>query len=228
MEDVLKGSRFENIFGINLVAPQHVIFNSMLNLNYATFRVPRGGGKDLLLAMYAMLYAESEPESRILITTPTFRQTKMTFNQVSVITSNSEYFQGLLLGRPTICYDTCYLKFKNGSRLDAVVLNDVGIKHALHSDVVLVNEASTMPGEQLSKLMVGVENDDLKKVFLMSAGYYDYNHMNKIEAHEYFSTHAFGYKSFPSGFYDQVNIDEAKKALSAAEFDMEYNAKVVE
>ena len=60
----------------------------------------------------------------------------------------------------------------------------------------------------------------------MSVGYYDYNYMNKIEAHDCFSTFAFGYKTFPEEFYDQSNIDEAKKELSADVFDMEYNAKV--
>ncbi len=217
MENILKKSRFENIFGINLAAPQNVIFSSMLNLNYAKFRVPRGGGKDLLLAMYAMLYAELEPKSRILMTTPTTRQARMAFSLLDVVrsTSDNKYFK-----------DAVYsfrqdVKFKNGSRID------VGTKYDDNSDVVLVNEADTMPEEQLSKLVLGVENGDLKKVFLMSAGYYDYNYMNKIEAHECFSAHAFGYKSFPSGFYDQENIDEAKKLLSADEFDMEYNAKVV-
>ena len=220
MEYILKKSKFENIFGINLAAPQNVIFNSMLNLNYATFRVPRGGGKDLLLAMYAMLYAGSEPESRVSIITPTSRQAKMTFNSLDVIirSAGSKYFQGALF-EPH--FHSNMLQFKNGSRID------VGTKYDTNSDVVLVNEADTMPGEQLLKLMVGVEIDDLKKVFLMSIGYYDYNYMNKIDAHECFSTHAFGYKAFPLGFYDQANIDEAKKLLSVYEFDMEYNAKVV-
>ena len=217
MEDILEKSKFENIFGINLATPQNVIFNSMLNLNYATFRVSRGAGKDLLLAMYAMLYAASEPESRVLITTPTIRQAKMTFNSLNVV---RKYFQDATF-EPHISSDVCFLQFKNESRIDARTEYDTD------SDVVLVNEADSMPEQQLLKLMVGVENGDLKKAFLMSTGYYDYNHMNKIEAHECFSPHAFGYKSFPSGFYDQANIDEAKKLLSVDEFDMEYNAKVV-
>ncbi len=221
LENILERSKFENVFGINLAAPQNVIFSSMLNLDYATFRVPRGGGKDLLLAMYAMLYAASKPESRVLITTPTRRQTKMTFSILDVVIScaDNKYFQTLF--EPHISSNTCFLQFKNGSRIDA------GIDCDTNSDIILVNEASTMPEEELSKLIVGVENGDLKKVFLMSAGYYDVNYMNKIEAHECFSTHVFGYKTFPSGFYDQANIDEAKRTLSAKGFDMDYNAKVV-
>lgn len=220
MKDILEKSKFENVFGINLAAPQNVIFSSMLNLNYATFRVPRGGGKDLLLAMYAMLYAGSWPESRVLITTPTSRQSKMTFNSLDIVigSAGSKYFQGALF---ELNFHSNMLQFKNGSRIDA------GTKYEADSDIVLVNEADSMPGEQLSKLMAGVENEDLKKVFLMSTGYYDFNYMNKIEAHECFSAHAFGYKSFPSGFYDQSGIDEAKKLFSVDEFDMEYNAKVV-
>ncbi len=221
LENILERSKFENIFGIDLAAPQNVIFSSMLNLNYALFRVPRGGGKDLLLAMYAMLYAASEAGSRVLITTPTVRQSKITFSLLSAVISaaSNKYFQDAVF-EPHISSNTCFLQFKNGSRIDAGTKCDTDI------DVVLVNEASSMPGEQLSKLIIGVENGDLKKVFLMSTGYYDYNYMNKIEAHECFSTYAFGYKSFPSGFYDPENINEAKKIMSAAEFDMEYNAKV--
>lgn len=222
MEDVLKNSKFENVFGISLAAPQSVIFNSMLNLNYAVFRISRGGGKDLLLAMYAMLYAVWEPESRILITTPTHKQAKMTFNMLDVITSRAgnKYFQGVVF-EPHISSDACFLQFKNGSRIDA------GTEYDGSSDIVLVNESSSMPEPRLSKLLVDVENGNLKKVFLMSTGYYDYNCMNKIEAHECFSTHAFGYKAFPSGFYDQKNINEAKKILSVDVFNMDYNAKVV-
>jgi hypothetical protein len=216
--------RFRNSFGIDLAAPQDVVFNSMLNLNYAIFRLPRGGGKDLLLAFYAMLYAASNPMSRVLITAPSFRQAKINFGEVSKL-SLVDNVQELLLKKPFIASDMCYLQFKNGSVVEASSMN---IKHTLKVDVVLVNESSSMPKDQLENLMSRAENDDsVKKIFFMSTGYYDYNYMSKIEAHDCFSTLAFGYKTFPEEFYDQVNIDEAKKILSANVFDMEYNAKVL-
>lgn len=218
--------RFRNSFGIDLVAPQDVVFNSMSNLNYATFRLPRGGGKDLLLAFYAISYAASNPMSRVLIIVPTFRQAKINFREVERL-SLVDNFQELLLGKPTFAFDTCYLKFKNESRIEAMALNDRSIKYAMGSEIVLVNEASSADSNQLSKLVTCAENSDIKKIFFMSTGYYDYNYMNKIEAHDHFSTLAFGYKAFPEGFYDQLNIDEAKKTVSANEFDIEYNAKVL-
>lgn len=218
--------RFRNSFGIDLTVPQDVVFNSMLNLNYATFRLPRGGGKDFLLASYAISYAASNPMSRVLITAPTFRQAKINFGEVSKL-SLVDNVQKLLLKKPTFGFDTCYLKFKNKSRIEAMALNGRSIKYAMGSEIVLVNEASSVDGNQLAKLVTCVENDDsVKKVFFMSAGYYDYNYMSKVEAHDCFSTLAFGYKTFPEEFYDQANIDEAKKILSANKFDMEYNAKV--
>ena len=218
--------RFRNSFGIDLTAPQDVVLNSMLNLNYATFRLPRAGGKDFLLSFYAMLYAASVDGSRVLITAPTFRQAKINFKEV-VKLSLKDSFQELLLGKPTFAFDTCYLKFKNGSIIEAMTLNDMGIKYDRSGDVVLINEASSADSDKLARLVTCVENGDIKKVFFMSTGYYDYNYMSEVEAHDCFSTLAFGYKTFPEGFYDQLNIEDAKKVFTEEEFDMEYNAKIV-
>jgi hypothetical protein len=225
MNSVLKGSKFRHIFGTDLVTPQNIIFNSMINLDYAAFRLPRGSGKDFLLDAYAMLYTSSIPKSTVLITAPTYTQAKISFRGLERFSLNT-YFGDLLLKRPIIASNMCYLKFKNGSQIDARALDNLGVKYAINSDVVLVTEAASIPKEQLSKLVSNVENNVFKKVFLMSTGYYDYNYMNEIEAHEYFSTLAFGYKAFPTEFFDQANIDDVKKTISADVFDMEYNSKI--
>ena len=210
-----------------MATPQDIIFNTMMNLDYAAFRLPRGGGKDFLLSTYAMLYAASISESHILIEAPVYRQVKILFeviNQISL--KNVYYFNDSYLGKPaalkSYSRNDCYLRFKNGSTIKA--MPNIPI---YDDNVVLVNEADGMLKQRLLELVKGVENNTLKKVFLMSGGYYDYNSMNEIEAHKYFSTLAFGYESFPTGFYDQANIDHAKETLSTDVFNMEYNSKIV-
>ena len=137
--------RFRTIFDIDLTltAPQDIVLNGMQNLNYATFRLPRGGGKDFLLASYALFCAASYPKCRILITAPTFRQVKINFREVQRL-SLVDNFKELLLKKPFIASDVCYLKFKNGSSIDAMSLNDVAVKYAMDSAVVRVNEASSV------------------------------------------------------------------------------------
>jgi len=218
----LEKNEFRNIFGTDLVIPQNIVFNAMTSLDYVAFRLPRGGGKDFLLSTYAMLYAASVAESHVSIVTPIYRQVRTLFVGIDHFSLKSTYFKDLYLEKPVISCDACRLRFKNGSILKSEAFDD----SYNNGGIILVNEASSMPKQQLLKLIKGVENGTLKKVFLMSTGYYDYNPMNEIEAHEYFSTLAFGYKAFPTGFYDQAAMDEAKKTLSANVFDMEYNSKI--
>lgn len=217
MSAVLKEKRIKwSVFGTELATPQNIIFNSMMNLNYAAFRLPRGGGKDFLLAVYAMQHAASTAESHISIVAPVYRQVKILFEEIERFSLKSTHFKDLRLEK-----SVCRLRLKNGSIIEAMPF------HIYDGDIILVTEASNMPKHRLLELIKGVESNTLKKVFLMSVGYYDYNYMSEIEAHEHFSTLAFGYKSFPIGFYDQASIDNAKKTLSADVFNMEYNSKKI-
>ena len=221
MNTVLEGSKFRNIFGTDLVTPQNIIFNAMISLDYAAFRLPRGGGKDFLLSAYALLYATSIPGGHVLIDAPVYRQVKILFEAINHFSLKNAYFKDIYLGNPAASRNDCYLRLRNGSTIKAVPNIP-----SYDGDIILVTEASSMPKQRLSELIKSAENNTLKKVFLMSGGYYDYNCMNEIGAHECFSTLAFGYRAFPTGFYDQASIYEAKKTLSADVFNMEYNSKI--
>lgn len=223
MNLVLEKNEFRNIFGTDLVTPQDIIFNTMMNLDYVAFRLPRGSGKDFLLSAYALLYASSIIGGRILIDAPSYRQVKMVFEAINCFSlGKNAYFKDLYLGDPAASRNDCYLRLRNGSTIKAVPNIP-----SYNGDIVLITEASSMPKQQLLKLIKGVENNTLKKVFLMSTGYYNFNYLHRIETHEYFSTLAFGYKAFTTGFYDQANIDHAKETLSTDMFDMEYNSKIL-
>ncbi len=224
MNVILEGNNFRDIFGTDLVMPQNIIFNSMMNLDYAAFRLSRGGGKDFLLATYAMLYATSVAESHISIVAPVYKQAKIPFEVINRFSLKSAYFKDLYSEKPITGCNICYLEFKNKSIIEATPFCDDIFTY--NGNIILVTEADSMPEQHLLKLIKGVENNTLRKVFLMSAGYYNYNYMNKIEAHGYFSTFAFGYKAFPTGFYDQTSIDNIKETLSIDIFNMEYNSKI--
>jgi len=228
MNSVLEENEFRNIFGTfrdifgtDLAPPQNIVFNAMMNLNYVTFRLSRGGGKDFLLSAYALLYATSIAGGHVLIDAPAYRQVKILFEAINYFSLKNTYFKDIYLGNPATSRNDCYLRLKNGSTIKAVPNIP-----SYDGDIILVTEADGMPKQRLSELIKGAENNTLKKVFLMSGGYYDYNCMNEIETHECFSTLTFGYRAFPTGFYDQASIDNAKKTLSTDVFDMEYNSKI--
>jgi len=228
MNLVLEKNEFRNIFGTfkdifdtDLVTPQNIVFNGMINLDYAAFRLPRGGGKDFLLSTYALLRAASVAKSNILIEAPVYRQVKILFESINYLSFKSTYFEDLYSVNTADSRNDCYLKFKNGSTIRAVPNIPI-----YDGDIVLVTEASSMPKQRLSELIKGIKNNTLRKVLFMSTGYYDYNSMNEIETYECFSSLAFGYKAFTTGFYDQANIDHAKETLSTDVFDMEYNSKI--
>jgi len=210
-------------FKIDLAHPQKVVFDVMLNLNYAVFRLPRGGGKDFLLSIYALLYACSNSESVVTVVSPSYRQSKFVFEELCKLIFRYNLSE-LLLVEPTVSFGECFLDFKNKARVRFAPCGGYYLNSS--DDVVLISESNHMPLEFMVELVDSIERGHSKKVFLMSTGYRVDSYMSKIEAHPSFSICAFGCKSFPEGFYDQSNIDEAKKILTKDEFDMEYNAKV--
>jgi len=224
MGTVLEESKFGDIFGGDLAAPQNIVFNSMISLDRATFRLPRGGGKSFLLSTYAMLCAATTAESHISIIAPAYIQSKALFVEIDRFCFKSAYFKYLYSEKPVVGCDACYLRFKNGSTIKATPFRDI---YSDNSNIILIDEANSVPDLELSELMTHIKNRTPKKVFLISTGYYNYKYINKVEADEHFSTLAFGYKAFPTGFFDQANIDEIKKTLTADVFDMDYNSKVL-
>jgi len=185
---------------------QKIVMRVMGSLNYANFRLPRCGGKSFLLSRYALDYADKFNNSRIVITAPSLRQIKRVFSYELKI-------------------DTSVPK----KVLDDSVIEGVEVSNVVNysGDVLLIDEGNHISGDFLKQLLLSIEGQSFKKIFIMSTGFYDFNPMMLVEKNENFSSLAFGFKSYPKRIYNEQNILEARKILSAAEFDMEYNSKII-
>jgi len=81
-----------------------------------------------------------------------------------------------------------------------------------------------------------IDDSSVNKILMASSGYYKFNHMwtrmkaywkKMDEGDEKYCVHQIPYWDMPKGFLDMDNIEEAKASMSIAEFQTEYEAKMV-
>lgn len=81
-----------------------------------------------------------------------------------------------------------------------------------------------------------VDDSSVNKILMASSGFYKFNHMwtrmkaywkKMEEGDDKYCVHQVPYWDMPKGFLDMDNIEEAKASLSIAEFQTEYEAKMV-
>lgn len=81
-----------------------------------------------------------------------------------------------------------------------------------------------------------IDDSSVNKIIMASSGFYKFNHMwTRMKAYwkmmeagdEKYCVHQVPYWDMPKGFLDMDNIEEAKASMSIAEFQTEYEAKMV-
>ncbi len=80
--------------------------------NYVMAIMCRGAGKTFLLGVFAALKALLYPGHRVGLLAPTFRQSKMIFDEVTKLWQGSAILQASTERKPTQQSDNCYLRFK--------------------------------------------------------------------------------------------------------------------
>ena len=118
-----------DLLGIDLNDIQKVVLRSMWFSNYVMAIMCRGAGKTFINAVFACLKCLLYPGHRVGLLAPTFRQSKMMFDECDKIWKSSPVLQAATTRRPTYGSDNCYIDFKAvgskpGSRIQAIPLGD--------------------------------------------------------------------------------------------------------
>ncbi len=97
----------KHILNIELAPFQMVILKELWERKFPMFIATRGGGKSLLLAVYAILRALILPNRKIIVAGSVFRQSKIVFEYIESIYRNAPMLQ-----------DMCSLYQQHGARRD--------------------------------------------------------------------------------------------------------------
>ena len=119
----------EDLLNIKLSSIQKVVLRSMWFSNYVMAIMCRGAGKTFLQAVLAVLKAMLYPGHRVGLIAPTFRQSKLIFDECSRLYQRSPILRDACEKRPTQQSDNCYIRFKSvagqpGSLVQAIPLGD--------------------------------------------------------------------------------------------------------
>lgn len=119
----------DDLLNIKLSSIQKVVLRSMWFKNHVMAIMCRGAGKTFLQAVLAVLKAMLYPGHRIGLIAPTFRQSKLIFEECSRLYQRSPILRAACEKRPTQQSDNCYIRFKSvagqpGSLVQAIPLGD--------------------------------------------------------------------------------------------------------
>lgn len=119
----------EDLLNIRLSDIQKVVLRSMWFKNYVMAIMCRGAGKTFLQATLACLKAMLYPGHRVGLIAPTFRQSKMIFDECNRLYQRSPILRAACERKPTQQSDNCYIRFKSvagqpGSLVQAIPLGD--------------------------------------------------------------------------------------------------------
>ena len=119
----------EDLLNIKLSSIQKVVLRSMWFRNYVMAIMCRGAGKTFLQAVLAILKAMLYPGHRVGLIAPTFRQSKLIFDECSRLYQRSPILRDACEKKPTQQSDNCYIRFKSvagqpGSLVQAIPLGD--------------------------------------------------------------------------------------------------------
>lgn len=119
----------EDLLNIQLSSIQKVVLRSMWFRNYVMAIMCRGAGKTFLQAVLAVLKALLYPGHRVGLIAPTFRQSKLIFEECDRLYQRSSILREACVKKPTQQSDNCYIRFKTvagqpGSLIQAIPLGD--------------------------------------------------------------------------------------------------------
>jgi len=122
-----------------------------------------------LLGVFACLKALLYPGHRVGLLAPTFRQSKMIFDEITKIWQRSPILQTASERKPTQQSDNCYLRFKatggkNGSIIQAIPLGD----GCLSDGLILLNDRLCLIQDLLSDDYSPLREEYLQNVSILS------------------------------------------------------------
>jgi len=140
----------EDLLGLDLDTPQKIILEEMWFRPYTIVTAGRGCGKSFLLSVVSALYGLLYPGKRVLIMSPSFRQSKMVFEELKKRHTESPLLREACQKKPIVGSDRCYLNIrgtgdKTGSSIEAYPLGDGSRIRGLRGHFILVDEFAQVP-----------------------------------------------------------------------------------
>ena len=140
----------EDLLGVDLDLPQKALLHEIWFKPYTIITAGRGCGKTHMLSVVSALSAMLYPGKRILILSPSFRQSKTCFEELKRRYTESPILREACTKKPVIGSDRCYLDFygvegKSGSTIAAYPLGDGSRIRGLRGHIILVDEFAQVP-----------------------------------------------------------------------------------
>jgi len=142
----------EDLLNVELDTPQKVVFEDMWFKPYVLLTEGRGCGKTWKLSVIATLYALLYPGKKVLLMSPSFRQSKNLFSEVMNRHAESSILREASIKKPVIGADNCYLHLrapanKFGSKIEAYPLGTGEKIRGLRGHLIVVDEFAQVPEE---------------------------------------------------------------------------------
>ena len=140
----------EDLLNIELAIPQQVVIEDMWNNKFSIVTASRGTGKTFLLACFACLKAMLYPGTRVGLLAPSFRQSKLMFEEVRKMWQASPILREATASKPTFQSDRCVLTFRSvgttpHSLIEADPLGTGDKIRGARFHVLLVDEFAKVP-----------------------------------------------------------------------------------
>lgn len=141
-----------DLLGVDLPPAQRLVLKDMWTKPYVLVTASRGTGKSFLLSVISCLYALLYPGKKVLIMSPSFRQSRIVFDEVDRRFIGSPILREACTKRPTVGPDRCYLPFRGadnlpGSLIAAFPTGDSGKIRGLRGHLIVADEFVQIPEE---------------------------------------------------------------------------------
>ncbi len=121
-EDLLLAAN--KLLGVSLPWWQRYWIRGLTKASISYMIASRGGGKSFTLALYCLLRAVLFPKERVGIMSNSYRQSQLIFMELIKLVEGSPHVIQCIKAGPTMGNQRCYIKFQNGSTIDALPLGD--------------------------------------------------------------------------------------------------------
>lgn len=148
------GLTTEMLTGIKLAPFQEINLRGLMSRQYSMCVHGRGCGKTFTAAIFCIIQAIMEPNSKIMIAGPTFRTSRFIFNKIEEIIATP----GALLARqafpekPLKRNDIHEFKLSNGSTITAIPLNGEKIR-GFRANILVIDEYLLMSKEIIDTVL---------------------------------------------------------------------------
>lgn len=144
--EAVKIFRENPVFAANRVLNQNIPWwqrhwiQGVSNASISYLIAGRGGGKTRTAALFCLLRALFYPKEKVGVMSNSFRQSHMIFTEICNILEESPHAQECIKSGPTLGQHKCYVKFHNGSFIEALPLGDGSKIRSARFHTLIVDE----------------------------------------------------------------------------------------